>query len=105
MELLSFLHQHFGISRNSLAKLLRKARVAPLQRKTYLRGRKPIYCNLCVLHLKKLWELKLQRISARSIARLLEPHKKSLMKKSHRAPQKELDEEVSSSNKLCFFAI
>lgn len=114
MELLSFLHQHFGISRNSLAKLLRKARVTPLQRKTYLRGRKPIYCNLCVLHLKKLWELmgragpekmaaampfylpfyalenelapsiqqKLQSISARSIARLLEPHKKSLMKKS-----------------------
>jgi hypothetical protein len=114
MDLLNFLHRQFGISKNSLAKLLRKALTGPLQRKTYLRGRKPIYCDLCTLHLKKLWELmgragpekmaaampfylpfyaeenklsaailqKLENISARSIARLLEPHKKALTKAS-----------------------
>ena len=113
MQTLDFLHKQFGISKNTLAKLLRKAARGTLKSKTYLRGRKPIYCDLCVFHLKKLWSLldemgpekmkaampiwlphytdefklsapiaeKLMKMSARTIARLLDPHKKSLAKK------------------------
>lgn len=114
MQLLNFLHLQFGISKNSLAKLLRKALKEPLKRKTFLRGRKPVYCDLCIFHLKKIWPLmghcgpekmaasmrlylpfytaetplsdslynKLIKVSARTIARLLEPHKKNLLKKN-----------------------
>jgi len=112
MATLDFLHKQFGISKNTLAKLLRRAQLGSLKSKAYLRGRKPIYCDLCVMHLKKLWahmgevgpekmkaamplwlphyckevklsgelQAKLENVSARSIARLLEPHKKMLAK-------------------------
>lgn len=111
-DLLGFLHNHYGISKNSLAKLLRHATQGPLKSRTYLRGRKPIYCSICVMHLTKLWDfmgrcgpekmqaamplylpfyanetslneevlIKLTKISARTIARLLEPHKKAQAK-------------------------
>lgn len=113
MLTLDFLHKQFGVSKNTLAKLLRRASLGPLRSQIHLRGRNPIYCDLCVQHLKKLWHLlgemgpekmkaalpiwlphyieeyklssplaeKLMQMSARTIARLLEPYKKSLAKK------------------------
>lgn len=113
-SMLDFIEKEFGLKRNTAARLLRSALKAPLKRKTHLRGRKPIYCDLCVRHLQKLWKLcgmmgpekmkaampvwlphyaqeyklshsieeKLGHMSARTIARLLEPHKKSLEKKN-----------------------
>lgn len=114
MLLLNFLNLQFGISKNSLAKLLRKSLNHPLKRKTHLRGRKPVYCDLCTLHLKRIWQLmghcgpekmaasmpfylpfyskeyplssiiydKLKKVSPRTIARLLEAHKKTLFKQT-----------------------
>lgn len=118
-RLLDFLEKDFGLKRNTAARLLRSALTGPIKSKTHLRGRKPIYCHLCVHHLKKLWkkcgklgpekmkaamglwlphyackyklsyaiEEKLGQMSARTIARLLDPYKKSLTQKNQSKTQ------------------
>ncbi len=118
-DMLDFLCANYPIKRDTCAKLLRRAAGGPIESRTYLRGRNPIYCDLCIHHLKKLWELlgfmgpekmqaampiwlphyalefvlsediykKLETISARTIGRLLEPHKKSVAKKNQSKTQ------------------
>lgn len=56
-DLLDFIVKNYPIKRDTCANLLRRAAKGPIESKTYLRGRNPIYCDLCVEHLKKLWDL------------------------------------------------